>query len=68
VPEAQAISFPAHVTIVHPRTSNRGEQAWAQLVEIHVDAAFTIAEVAMTAYDGNRWLSLQTLPLTGSAV
>ena len=68
VPEAEAISFPPHVTIVHPRTSNRGEQAWAKLAEIHVDAAFTIGEVAMTAYDGDRWLTLQTIPLTGSAV
>jgi len=68
VPEGEAVSFQPHVTIVHPRTSRRGEQAWAELAEIHVDVAFTVADIAITAYDGDRWVTLQAIPLTGSAV
>jgi len=65
VPEGQAIGFPPHITIVHPRTSERGERAWADLAQVHLDARCTIAEVAITAYDGDRWPTLQTVPLTG---
>jgi 2'-5' RNA ligase len=66
VPAGQATAFPPHVTIVHPRTSRHGAQAWAELADIHFDARFTITEVAVTAYDGTRWPTLQTIPLTGA--
>jgi len=32
---------------------------------MHLDARITITQVAITAYDGNRWPTLQTIPLTG---
>jgi 2'-5' RNA ligase len=65
VPEDRTIAFPPHITIVHPRTSRRGERAWAELDQMDIDARFTIAEVAITAYDGHRWTTLRTVPLTG---
>jgi 2'-5' RNA ligase len=65
VPASHAIDFPPHVTIVHPRTSGRGKQAWNELAGMQLDARFTITNVAITAYDGQRWPTLQAIPLTG---
>jgi len=65
VPASHVIDFQPHVTIVHPRTSGRGEQAWNELAGMRFDARFTITDVAITAYDGLRWTTLQTIPLTG---
>ena len=62
---ADALGFPPHITIVHPRTSRRGGQAWAELAGTRIGACFTITEVAITAFDGDRWPVLQVLPLTG---
>jgi hypothetical protein len=62
---ATPIDFQPHVTIVHPSTSEHGEQAWNELAGMHLDARFTITDVAITAYDGLRWPTLQTIPLTG---
>jgi hypothetical protein len=50
---------------VHPRTSRRGGQAWAELASTRIDASFAITEVTITAFDGDRWPVLQVLPLTG---
>ncbi len=65
MPAAHPTGFPPHVTIVHPRTSSRGMQAWAELASVHLDARITITQIAITAYDGDRWPTLQTIPLTG---
>jgi 2'-5' RNA ligase len=65
VTTADAIGFPPHITIVHPRTSRLGSQAWAELASARIDACFTITEVAITAFNGDRWPILQVLPLTG---
>jgi 2'-5' RNA ligase len=65
VPASQATGFPPHVTIAHPRTSRHGTQAWAELASVHLDARITITQVAITAYDGDRWPTLQTIALTG---
>jgi hypothetical protein len=32
---------------------------------MQLDARFTITNVAITAYDGQRWPTLQAIPLTG---
>ena len=67
VPDARVTGFPPHVTIVHPRTSRRGEQAWAELATMQLDARFVITRVTITAYDGDRWLCLDSIPLIGPA-
>ena len=65
MPTGHATGFPPHVTIVHPRTSRHGTQAWAELASMRLDDRITITQVAITAYDGDRWPTLQTIPLTG---
>ena len=64
---ARLTDFPSHVTIVHPRTSDCGHQAWDELDNIRIDGPFTITYVAVTAHDGNRWQTLRLLPLTGTS-
>jgi hypothetical protein len=51
--------------IVHPRTSRCGAQARAELANSHPTARITISQIAITAYDGDRWPSLHTIPPTG---
>lgn len=63
VPPGNAISFPPHITIVHPRTSALGEQAWAELATCSVSIRFTVTRVAITAFDGDRWPALRVLHL-----
>ena len=67
IPTIQALAFPPHVTLVHPRTSPRGAQAWAALAGATIAATrIAITEIAITAHDGDRWPALRTIPLTGS--
>lgn len=54
-----------HVTLVHPRTSRLGDQAWAALSDYAVDVEFCVRSIAVTAWDGKRWPTLATIPLTG---
>ena len=63
VPPARAIDFPPHVTIVHPRTSCLGKQAWQALAAIQLEAQFTVTHLAITASDGLRWRTIRRLPL-----
>jgi 2'-5' RNA ligase len=64
VPPARAVDFPPHVTIVHPRTSGLGRQAWPQLAATRVDARFTITRVAITVFSEDRWQIVRWLPLS----
>jgi 2'-5' RNA ligase superfamily len=59
----RAIDFPPHVTIVHPRTSSLGEQAWQALAATQLDTQFAITYLAITASDGERWRTIRRLPL-----
>ncbi len=63
VPPGSAVSFPPHITIVHPRTSRLGERAWAELAACSLRIRFTVTCVAITAFDGDRWPALRILPL-----
>lgn len=65
VPKARAVDFPSHLTVVHPRTSDRGEAAWAELAVAQVVGTFVIQEVAITAFDGVRWRTIREYPLSG---
>ncbi len=47
-----------HLTIVHPRTTNRGPQAWTELRGTTIDAEFVVYELAITAFDGRGWTSV----------
>jgi 8-oxo-dGTP diphosphatase len=44
-----------HVTLVHPRTTNRGKPAWRQLEGAAFDGEWIVRAVSVTAFDGRRW-------------
>ena len=54
-----------HVTVVHPRTSRLGEAAWSALRTHLVEAEFLVIDIAITAWDGTAWPTLERIPLTG---
>jgi hypothetical protein len=54
-----AIDFPPHVTIVHPRTSALGCEAWQRLEGLRLDISTVLTEVSITAFDGTRWLTVE---------
>jgi hypothetical protein len=52
-----------HVTIVHPRTSRLGEEAWQALRGKPLELEFWVREVAITAWDGSAWPTVERMPL-----
>lgn len=66
-PPFQPAASPPHVTIVHPRTSQRGREFWERGAFEGCDAEFTTREVSITAFDGTRWVALMRFPLAGVA-
>lgn len=63
--DAERLDVEPHVTIVHPRTTNRGAAAWEQLAGKRIDAETKIEQISVTAFDGRRWPAVATLPLKG---
>lgn len=64
-PPFHGVAFPPHVTLVHPRTSGRGrdfrDSGWSG----RGDEEFMTQEVAITAFDGAKWVVLRTFQLQG---
>lgn len=54
-----------HVTVVHPRTSRLGEAAWEALSAQALEVEFWVRDVAITAWDGSAWPTLERIPLSG---
>ena len=54
-----------HVTLVHPRTSDRSAEAWAALAGIRYDVDVLIERVALIAFDGFGWPASKVVELTG---
>jgi hypothetical protein len=54
-----------HVTLVHPRTSKRGLEAWTVLQGIDLDVGVTVGQAAITAFNGQAWRIAATFDLTG---
>jgi 2'-5' RNA ligase len=52
-----------HVTIVHPRHSNLGSQAWEAVRTLDVAGEFAVAEVGISAFDGRVWRTVERFPL-----
>ena len=59
----EQIAVAPHVTIVHPRTTNRGRQAWEQLQGTTLEGEIRADEIRVSAFDGRTWKSLETLRL-----
>ena len=56
-----------HVTLVHPRTSDRGPDAWHQLRGMRFDADLLIERVSLIRFDGHGWPATKVVELTGPA-
>jgi 2'-5' RNA ligase len=56
-----------HVTLVHPRTSDRGLDAWADLHGTDVDIGVEVRHAVITAFDGRVWRTDATYDLAGPA-
>ena len=55
-----------HVTLVHPRTSDRTADAWAELAGARLDVDILIERVALIAFDGVGWPASRMVELTGN--
>jgi hypothetical protein len=65
VPDADARRDVApHVTIVHPRHSNLGVEAWEAVRSAELEATVAFEDVAVTAFDGRAWRTVDRVPLT----
>jgi 8-oxo-dGTP diphosphatase len=53
-----------HVTIVHPRTTNRSDAAWKQLMGVQFHDQWIVNEVTLTAFNADGWSIVETVPLT----
>jgi len=63
-PPFRGIPFRPHVTIVHPGTSPWGRRFLEQGGCRTGEREFTVAEVAITAFDGTRWVGVHAFPLS----
>ncbi|MBD0338336.1 MAG: NUDIX domain-containing protein [Thermoleophilia bacterium] len=61
---ADRLDVRPHVTVVHPRTTNRGPAAWKALKGGRLDGESVVRELAITAFDGRCWLTVETFPLS----
>ena len=57
--------FAPHVTVVHPRTSDRTAAFWAARPARPAPRTVVIETLHVTAFDGARWVSLAAFPLAG---
>jgi ADP-ribose pyrophosphatase YjhB (NUDIX family) len=64
-PESMLSDVSPHVTVVHPRTTNRGSVAVESLRSWTYHAEFQVARVAVTAFDGQRIATVATSDLGG---
>jgi 2'-5' RNA ligase len=63
-PPFRPLSFPPHVTLVHPATSGRGRELWDERAGPGwPERVFTVAEVAIAEFDGVRWIALERIAL-----
>jgi hypothetical protein len=64
-PPFHGVAFRPHVTLIHPRTSGRGQDfrdsGWSR----RGDEEFMAREVAITAFDGTQRVLLKTFRLRG---
>ena len=60
----QPVAFTPHVTLIHPRTSDRGGDFWACAEPPRSGADFAVSAVAITAFDGARCHVTETFRLS----
>jgi len=64
-PPFHCLTFPLHVTLMHPRTSGRDRQLSNRSGYERQIWEFAVQEIAVTAFDGVVWASRGTYALTG---
>ena len=64
-PPFRALDVAAHATVAHPRTSGALDEAWTTLAGSDPGIEFRVGELHLTAFDGERWVSLRQVALTG---
>jgi hypothetical protein len=64
-PPFRQLSFPLHVTLIHPRTSARGREFWEHGQHHLPVTEFPVDDVAITAFDGAKWVVLERFALAG---
>jgi 8-oxo-dGTP diphosphatase len=57
------VDIEPHVTIVHPRTTNRGASAWKHLAGSEFDGVAYITQLSITCFDSRRWITAANFPL-----
>jgi 2'-5' RNA ligase len=62
-PPFRPISFPPHLTIIHPRTSNRAAQFWRAGVRQVPDSEITIESITVTSFDVGLYAIDARIPL-----
>ncbi len=62
-PPFHRLALPAHVTLVHPQTSSRGREFWDRGAHQRQSLEFITREIAITGFDGLRWMALGTYGL-----
>jgi hypothetical protein len=62
-PPFHGVTYPPHVTLVHPQTSCRGREFWDSGCYQRQDQRFTAEEVTITAFNGVELVALMTCRL-----
>ncbi len=62
-PPFDPLDFPPHVTLVHPRTSDRAHEFWNSPRNAEFGEEFCVASVAITALDGRKCGTLSAYAL-----
>ena len=67
-PPFVSLGYPLHVTIVHPRTSDRGPAAFAELESDPISGSVTVTELAWTETSPRRGMRvLRSVPARAAA-
>ena len=62
-PPFSRLAFRPHVTVMHPRTSRRGLEFLERSDYRTQHREFTVQEIAITAFDGTKWVVVRAFPL-----
>lgn len=54
-----------HVTIAHPETAKQPGEAWQDVRGQRIDTDFSVDVIHVTAFDGKRWIIVESHPLAG---
>jgi 8-oxo-dGTP diphosphatase len=63
VGRGEAPTAEPHLTLVHPRTSGMTERAWAEVSGVAIGREVAVREVAVTAFDGHVWQTVERFGL-----